>query len=271
MGRAQANSPASSDVPAKDAAPAADDLLAQLAAEDIDRMLAEAEVETTPAPVATAPGEPVADDASKSASIPDDQVVDTESVSSELEELLAKEEAAQAGSPPASAAASLNESAVAPATSEPLEDSASVSDPSIPSPGSGQASEGLAPQAAVSAPAVPTEGLAAAPRKSDGTSTATSTESPDSPSHTSAQAAIPAAAATSSPPKEASTDATTHDASSAGEDETPIPIYIRVLEFINSPLDSLPDPIREIVGKIALVTFINAVVVIGYVLLFRRK
>src|SRR5438094_533808 len=57
----------------------------------------------------------------------------------------------------------------------------------------------------------------------------------------------------------------------AAEDDDSLPFYLRFLEFVNSPLDAFPDSVREIIGKIALVTLINSIAVIGYVLLFRKK
>jgi hypothetical protein len=60
-------------------------------------------------------------------------------------------------------------------------------------------------------------------------------------------------------------------AQGVSENDGPLPFYIHLLEILNSPLDALPDPIREAMGKIALVTLLNAIVVIGYVLICRRK
>jgi hypothetical protein len=48
------------------------------------------------------------------------------------------------------------------------------------------------------------------------------------------------------------------------------PLLVRVLEWINAPLSGLSDAAREAVGKVALVTTLNAVAVLTYVLLFRR-
>jgi hypothetical protein len=48
------------------------------------------------------------------------------------------------------------------------------------------------------------------------------------------------------------------------------PILVRVLAWINSPLDGLSNSVRAAIGKVALVTTVNAVGVFLYVLLFRR-
>jgi hypothetical protein len=45
---------------------------------------------------------------------------------------------------------------------------------------------------------------------------------------------------------------------------------VRILEWVNSPLAGLSDEIREALGKVALVTTLNAVAVLTYVLVFRR-
>ena len=50
----------------------------------------------------------------------------------------------------------------------------------------------------------------------------------------------------------------------------PLPLIFKPLEWINSPLDACPDRVREAVGKIAIMTMMNAVAVLTYVLIFRR-
>ena len=47
-------------------------------------------------------------------------------------------------------------------------------------------------------------------------------------------------------------------------------LLLRPLVLINAPLDSYPDRVREAVGKVAVVTLVNAVAVIAYVVIFRR-
>lgn len=57
-------------------------------------------------------------------------------------------------------------------------------------------------------------------------------------------------------------------------DESPIeqsvPFVVRLLEWINSPLANLSETARHALGKVALVTTVNALAVLLYVLLFRR-
>jgi hypothetical protein len=49
-----------------------------------------------------------------------------------------------------------------------------------------------------------------------------------------------------------------------------VPLLVRVLEFLNAPLAGLSAGVREALGKIAIVTAVNAVAVLVYVLIFRR-
>ena len=47
------------------------------------------------------------------------------------------------------------------------------------------------------------------------------------------------------------------------------PIWLRWLEWMNQPLNGAPDWVRPIIGKLAILTLLNSLVVIGYVV-FRR-
>ncbi len=49
-----------------------------------------------------------------------------------------------------------------------------------------------------------------------------------------------------------------------------LPLILKPLEWINVPLDLCPENIRELVGKIAIVTMVNAAAVLTYVWMFRR-
>jgi hypothetical protein len=48
------------------------------------------------------------------------------------------------------------------------------------------------------------------------------------------------------------------------------PLVLRLLAWLNSPLDAFPDRVRDAVGKIAILTTVNALSVLVYLLLFRR-
>jgi len=49
-----------------------------------------------------------------------------------------------------------------------------------------------------------------------------------------------------------------------------LPFFLRPLEWLSAPLDPWPDQIRDLLGKVGLMTLINALAVIAYVLIFRR-
>jgi hypothetical protein len=52
--------------------------------------------------------------------------------------------------------------------------------------------------------------------------------------------------------------------------EPRIPLLLRPLEWLSSPLDPWPDQLRDILGKVGLMTLINALAVLAYVLVVRR-
>jgi len=54
------------------------------------------------------------------------------------------------------------------------------------------------------------------------------------------------------------------------DDGSPLPVYVRALEVLNSPFASMPNSLREAFGKIAILTLFNSVAVLVYVLIFRR-
>jgi hypothetical protein len=49
-----------------------------------------------------------------------------------------------------------------------------------------------------------------------------------------------------------------------------LPLFLRPLEWISAPLDPWPDLVRETLGKIGILTLVNALAVLAYVLLVRR-
>jgi hypothetical protein len=55
-----------------------------------------------------------------------------------------------------------------------------------------------------------------------------------------------------------------------GDPIRPLPLFLRPLEWISAPLDPWPDQLREILGKVGLMTLVNALAVLAYVFLFRH-
>ena len=48
-----------------------------------------------------------------------------------------------------------------------------------------------------------------------------------------------------------------------------MPVYLKPLVWINAPFASLSPPLRESLGKAAVLTLVNAVAVLLFVLVFR--
>lgn len=83
-------------------------------------------------------------------------------------------------------------------------------------------------------------------------------------------AAIDAAARERSVMHEAEQQADTSPQIDLGDSIRRLPFFLRPLEWLSSPLDPWPDQLRDLLGKIGLMTMINALAVIAYVLIFRR-
>jgi hypothetical protein len=54
------------------------------------------------------------------------------------------------------------------------------------------------------------------------------------------------------------------------KDPDHLPIYLKPLVWINAPLDSCPPVIRPMLGKVGIVTLLNALAVLTYVIFFRK-
>ena len=54
------------------------------------------------------------------------------------------------------------------------------------------------------------------------------------------------------------------------EDDRPLPVYLKPLEWMNAPLDVMPTPVRDVIGQIAILTLVNAIAVLIYVFVFRK-
>src|SRR5205085_2302978 len=75
------------------------------------------------------------------------------------------------------------------------------------------------------------------------------------------------AAGSTDAPAEALADAAADDESGdeAGDDATDrVPLPVRLLEWLDAPLAGCPDWVRDAVGKVAILTFVNAVAVLIY-------
>jgi len=54
------------------------------------------------------------------------------------------------------------------------------------------------------------------------------------------------------------------------DDEQSPPIWLKPLEWINAPLAACPESVRDALGKVGILTLVNSLAIIAYVLLFRR-
>jgi hypothetical protein len=59
-------------------------------------------------------------------------------------------------------------------------------------------------------------------------------------------------------------------APAAASDEERVSILVRVLELINAPFAACPDMLRDMLGKLAILTLMNSIGVILYVVIFRK-
>jgi hypothetical protein len=60
------------------------------------------------------------------------------------------------------------------------------------------------------------------------------------------------------------------DAAGAAAASAPIPPLLRPLVWINAPFAALPDGVRDALGKVAILTLMNAIAVLAYVIVFRK-
>ncbi|HVT90025.1 MAG TPA: hypothetical protein VHD56_14320 [Tepidisphaeraceae bacterium] len=230
------------DSPGNAAAPmtSADDLLSQLAGQEIDRMLAEsgdtkisaAETETdAPAPV-DAP--PAADDP----------------MAAQFDELFKQ----------------LQES--------PLDEKQGAKTAVAPAPvakiPSGPAAERAALQEATPEPQAPSESVAAESRSAESTVAEIPVPEKPAPAAEVAKTPVepePAPAIAATAPAEVIAPAVTQ---STPSEEASVSILVRILEIINAPLASCPDAVRDALGKVAILTMMNAVGVLFYLMIFKK-
>ena len=101
------------------------------------------------------------------------------------------------------------------------------------------------------------------------------------PAPTAAEAQAPTAepespAEVESSPQEraalAAADAPELQADEPADDAEPeqLPIYLRPLAWLNAPLAGTSDGVRDAIGKVAILTLINAIGILLYVILFRK-
>jgi hypothetical protein len=263
----------------------ADDLLAQLANEEVDRLLAEAEAETEGKQKAedlkagAAPVEPEPEDAAAAMASPE------EAIQGELDALFS-EITAQQPNPetnPVAEPAGHDEPPMEGAVVTPGADSHGTPAPAAPAPINmpthGPASSNLADN-------VHPDDVLAAIIGEPGELGKLQDFTPAPPP----PAALLAAHAALAPPVDAGTSAAERaglakiDPAADGlpgpgelaaltgpiEDDAPLPVYLKPLEWMSAPLDLLPSTARDVLGQVAILTLVNAIAVLIYVFVFRK-
>ena len=229
-----------------------DELLAQLAGEEIDRLLAEADAER-PAeqkagaalPAAQAPSMPqesvppaVQQQAAQAAAAADAEL------SSELDNLFAELTINQSA-PPAAAPQAAAPATIAPVPNETPAPSAEAQSAAPPAPVAEAAPIHPVEEELRATEAMERAGRAAAAAEAQG-QPQSQTESPPPAKQDAALAML------------------------ASESAAPLPLFLRPLEWLSAPLDAFPEGVRDVIGKVAILTAVNAISVIVYVLAFRR-
>ncbi|HEX3355680.1 MAG TPA: hypothetical protein VHS31_01770 [Tepidisphaeraceae bacterium] len=244
----------------------ADDLLSQLAGDEIDRLLAEAEVEKgSAAPADATPPEPVAD-APAADVTPTPARNETPEITSAGDDPLDVLHKELAGMEPVVPTAPIT-----PHVPQPTPEIAPPDDSQL---------DDLFKELA-DAPAAKTEAPApapAAPATTIADPSAAAKELDEAIAKGSADA-LPEVKSAESETSQAEKDALTQvvEAIDSKTDnlpdlETPgaVPFYLKPLVWLNAPMMLLPDALRDAVGKIAILTLVNAVAVYAYVMLFRK-
>jgi hypothetical protein len=245
MGQATADLPDPLEPAAAPSTPAgADDLLAQLAGDEIDRLLAEAEVEQEKLPPAASPYPREADAAFDAA---------LRGAADSADPAQSTQNNLPVVSPAPNAAATLNQQ---------MQQVFAGLTPVAP--GAGEDMAAPAPPKLIDAKVIDTR-ITPAASMSDATS-----------------AMQPVIVA----PADGGTSLAERDGLRAGEadalsintlgeleepePETNVPLVLRPLVWINAPFAAVPEDARAALGKVAIVTLVNAIGVLAYVLIFRR-
>jgi hypothetical protein len=305
MGQATVDLPDPSEASATPApAASADDLLSQLAGDEIDRLLAEAEVEKGPAAPAESSGDASPAPLSEASAELTNPTPEISPPSKNELDALHKELALTEAvfSAPAPAAKEIAPSSSADAELDALHKELAIAEPVAPP--VAPATKEFAPAAEKETdPAVEAATNALLDdlfkELSDQPAVAPQAETPaPAPAATATTIADPSAAAREldeaiargsadalpevkgeSETSQAEKDALTQvveaiDSKSDNlpdlESPTAVPFYLKPLVWLNAPMMLLPDELRDAMGKIAIMTMVNAVAVYTYVMLFRK-
>ncbi len=263
MGQAVADLPNPLDAPPPASVSGTDDLLAQLAGDEIDRLLAEADVERGGAPASQADSqrqpEPVASRVPAAAPTAPTPVVES-AVPFDAASALANDDELdkllnELNKP-------LPKPAAEPAAVEPPKKSLTDQVPAV------LAQLGETPAPIDAAPdAAPTPAAEVPPLEN-----VMSSAEREALSLSNLEAATAAAEqedAAAAAVAAATTEAKTETAELLAASGRPN-LAVRILELMNAPLSFIPDGVRDMLGKAAIVTLVNALAVLIYVALVRH-
>jgi hypothetical protein len=295
MGQATVDLPDPLEAPPPSSLSGTDDLLAQLAGDEIDRLLAEADLEQkAPATKGEAPSDPAATPAREASSAT--PAVTTHAAPVAPVEAAAKREPA---APAAPAPAPTNDVAATAVGGDELDDLLSkleeggasslaartpIEPPPVAEAPNAAATESTSlvdrvPDILAQFPAAAADATAAAQPNASATADASA-----SPAQVAASTAIPAAI-----PEDDSDvlmSAAERDAlkiseladdgiaaePAAADDPGPgrLAPLVKLLELLNAPMSFVPDRLRDTLGKVAIVTLVNSIAVLVYVLFLRH-
>ncbi|MDB5330728.1 MAG: hypothetical protein JWP03_1879 [Phycisphaerales bacterium] len=297
MGKATIDLPDPMDVSADTGSAGTDDLLAQLAGEEIDRLIAESDNDSTTATAADrAPRAvtPATANANGQADKPKERRPQANAPSNpaispavgqvpadapKAQPAVAAQDAAAEAAPEVDLGAGIDALFSQLKLDDPVVESAAVTDSSV---------EQRASAPAPVSPKSSAQPVAKPVIEMDEADILAANIVADEAMH--AIASAPAAAPDSAEPATAEADLADLEAAAEknelsapilheepDRDETeshadrPASFLVRVLELFNAPMSACPESVRESVGKIAVITLVNAVAVLAYVLIFRRR
>ena len=254
MGNADIDLPDPFDKPSLESVPNADDLLAQMAGDEIDRLLAEAEAHPKSAqPAASAEPQPLVTE-------------------EQIDALLAEAETEQPA-PPAPPASHPTPIAAAKAPDPQINDQLDALFAELNNPPPEDEAESPSPAKPAAAPVV-----AAEPAKPPATPAAKSDAPAEPPPVVEAKAPpVDPAEQTGSLERQV----LAAEILDADEPEEPSPavapdpvdrisLIVRVLEWVNLPVVDFSSTARSFMGMAAILTLLNALGILGYVLMFRK-
>ena len=285
MGQATLDLPDPSQKASLDATPSADDLLAKMANEEIDRLLGEADTER---PTTAPPPDLNTDPAPTLAPAQTPPLLATENPTPNNSVAIRHRSAPRKSDPPDpditrqldDLFAELNTSPAATAATPPPPPTPAAQ----PDPQTARQLDNAPPRIDIPAPPPPPSPTLQPPPAADPVTQPAPPPAPNLAIADNAPPAIDVADQTGpierqaltpqsadAPPPDHSTDQAAPPPNPPASDDTAtLPLFVRILEWINAPVARFGDDARSLIGKVAILTLLNAVLLLLYLLIFRR-